>query len=142
MKSTATAPSAEALRLPQAYSSGCRPRGGALLRPARRRHNLRQADRAVEETEIGAYIVAFERIGQDGEWEREHCSPCAAYEEITDEKKILIGKEEGRYESNGSEQEAKDIDGLVITEAGMTIAHITEPMAWTAKSVPTQLPAS
>ena len=84
---------------------------------AKRSGNLRQADGAVEQTEVSTHIAAGERIGEQREWQCQHCSPSAANEQERNEQHVLVVNEQCADESRCAKQKADDVRCLERFEA-------------------------
>lgn len=54
------------------------------------RYDLRDAYRAVEQTEVGTHVAAVEGVGDDGERHGQHCSPGTSYQKIRNKENILV----------------------------------------------------
>ena len=80
-------------------------------------YNLRYADSTVKQAQISAYMVAVERIGNNGKRHGKHSCPGATYEQIGHKEHILVVNIRYRQETDAAQQQAQRIGYLMVGEA-------------------------
>lgn len=79
---------------------------------------MRQADGAVEESQIGTHVtVALQGVGDDGEGHGEHGGPAATDEQEGQYLQILVGTEGDEQEAQATQHQTDAIGHLYILEA-------------------------
>ena len=85
---------------------------------ARRCNDLRDADGAVEESEVRTLVaVALKSVRDEGERHGEHGSPCAADEHERHGEQVFVVYERHESEAHGTDDEAQRISRLLVLEA-------------------------
>ena len=80
--------------------------------------DLRQADGAVEETQVGTHMaVALQRVGDKRERHGKHGSPGTTDEQEGHDLTILVGHEGNEREANATQHEAHGVGHLRVLEA-------------------------
>ena len=71
--------------------------------------DLRYTDGSVEQSQVSPHVFARNRIGQDSERHGKHGGPGTADQQIRDEQQIFVVEEQGGYETDATQYEAKGI---------------------------------